>query len=75
MPHLPGSDFRTSPQAGLMVVAVRGSFPAQARRVLVRGQEGAVWLPHPATQAEVDVTTTRISSTAVMEVRCTRLHS
>ena len=52
-----------------MLVATRGSFRAQALRVPVREQEGAVWLPHPATQADADVTSATISSTEVMEVR------
>jgi hypothetical protein len=55
-----------------MVAAVRGSFPAQVRRVIAREQEGAVWLIYPATQADADVTSARISSTEVMEVRRTR---
>jgi len=55
-----------------MVVAVRGSFPVQVRRGIAREQAGAVWLPYPATQADADVTSTRINSTEVMEVRRTR---
>jgi hypothetical protein len=52
-----------------MLVAMHGSFRAQARRVPVREQEGAIWLPHPATQADADVTSATISTTDVMEVR------
>lgn len=72
IPHLPGRDFTVSPQAGFLVVAVCICFWVQARLALVREQAGAGWLPHPATQADADVTTTRISSAEVMEARCTK---
>jgi hypothetical protein len=66
MPHLPGCDFTVSPQAGFLVVAVCACFRVQARRAFVREQDGAGWPPHPATQADADVTTTRISSVEVI---------
>jgi len=72
MPHLPGCDFTESPQAGFLAVAVFACFPVQACGAFVREQDGAGWLPHPATQADADVTTTKISSAEVMEVRDTR---
>jgi len=72
MPHLPDCDFTVSPQAGFLVFAACAFFWVQARRAFVREQNGVGWLPHPATQADADVTTTRISSAEVMEVRCTR---
>jgi len=42
---------------------VGSPLPVQARRVLVREQEGAVWLPHAAAPVDADVTTATISST------------
>ena len=72
MPHLPECDFTVSPQAGFLVVAMCACFRVQAHRAFVREQDSAGWLPHPATQADADVTTTRISSAEVMEVRSTR---
>src|SRR5579859_1849381 len=62
-----GDDFRKSPPAGC--IAVRASFLAQVRRAR---QEGELWMPHPATQADADPMSARISRTEVMEVRRTR---
>jgi len=69
MPHLPGCDFRTSPQAECF--EVRASFRTHDRRVLVREHEAADWLPRPPMQADADVAITRISKTEVMEERRT----
>lgn len=52
------------------MVAVCICFWVQARLAPVREQAGAGWLPHPATQVDTDMQTTRISSAEVMEVRC-----
>jgi hypothetical protein len=48
---------------------VRTSFPAQARR---EAQEGELWEPHQAAQADAEATSARLSSTEVMKVRRTR---
>jgi len=68
MPHRPGSNCKLRPHAGRipvwMAICLRSQAPSVEHEVAVRH-------PHPATQADADVASTRISSTEVMKERRT----
>lgn len=58
------------PQAGFEAISVPDFFGVNACRMLPREQESMGWL-HPATQADAELASIRISSPEVMELRRT----